>query len=115
MQAVELAPRRGPDHRVDERLVAAYAVDPHDPAVARGDLDGLVEVLQRERHRVAEAVVGLGHVLGEAPVRQVALHAGRGVAVTALEPRVVLLVHDVAVDAGARGSRGTRSPSRTRR
>ena len=39
-------------------------------------------------------------------------HAGRGVTVPALEPRVVLLVHDVAVDAGARIGREVREAFR---
>ena len=41
-------------------------------------------------------------------VRQVALDAGRGVPVAALQPGVVLLVHDVAVHAGARVGREVR-------
>src|SRR5262249_23312034 len=38
----------------------------------------------------------------DAGMRQMTLDAGRGVAMAALEPRVVLLVHDVAVHARAR-------------
>ena len=51
-----------------------------------GDLDRLLEVLQRERRRVAEPVLGLSHPLREASVRQVALDARGHVAVAALEP-----------------------------
>src|SRR5262245_9672932 len=41
-------------------------------------------------------------------MRQMTLDAGRGVAMAALEPRVVLLVHDVAVHARARVGRKIR-------
>src|SRR5262249_47337662 len=46
-----------------------------------------------------EAVVGLGDPLRDPLMRQMALDAGRGVPMTALEPPIVLRVHDVAVHA----------------
>src|SRR5678815_1188518 len=89
-------------HRMDEVAVAAEAILLHERSIVGGDLDRLLEVLQRERGGMAEAVVGLGHPLGE-PVRgKMAVDAGGGVAMAALEPAVVLLVHDVAVDARSR-------------
>src|SRR5206468_1295810 len=75
------APVRPPgriDHGVDECLVAAYAVLADDVAVARRDLDRLLEVLQGEGGGVAKAVVGLRRPLREARVRQMTLDARRG-------------------------------------
>src|SRR5215831_4666120 len=95
-------PARRVGHGIDEALVTAHAVHAHDVAVVRGDLDRLLEVLQGEGGGVTEAVVGLGQPLREARVRQMALDARRGVPVAALEPAVVLIVHDVAVHARAR-------------
>ena len=93
--------RRPPN--ATKSVVTAHAVDAHDLAIARGNLDGLREVLQRERHRMPESRARPWPATSAMPrSRQMALDAGRGVAVPALEPRVVLLVHDVAVHAGAR-------------
>src|SRR5262245_47891236 len=99
------APVRPPGrigHGIDEGLVTAHAVHANDVAVVRGDLDRLLEVLQGEGSGVAEAVVGLGQPLRDARVRQMTLDARRGVPVAALEPAIVLVVHDVAVHARAR-------------
>src|SRR5262249_47350068 len=90
------------DHGVDEGFVASHAVHANDVAVMRRDLDRLLEVLQGEGGGVAEAVVGLRHPLRDAGVGKVALGARRGVRLAALEPGVVLVVHDVAVHARAR-------------
>src|SRR5215813_7933097 len=95
-------PARRVGHGIDEALVTAHAVHANDVAVVRSDLDRLLEVLQSEGSGVAKAVVCLGHPLREARVRQMALDARRGVPVPALEPAVVLVVHDVAVHARAR-------------
>src|SRR5262245_25875046 len=104
VQTVELAPARSGarGHRLQEGAVAAHAVVQHDAPVVGRDLDWLLEILQGERDRVPEPVVGLGQPLDQALVRQVTLDAGGGVPVAALEPGVVLLVHDVTVHAGPR-------------
>src|SRR5262245_59289240 len=80
---------------VHETLVAAHAVHAHHLAILGRDLDRLLEVLQRERRRMPEAVVGLRQPLCDSGVRQVALHARRRVTMAAHAPAVVLCVHDV--------------------
>jgi len=80
---------------MDQGLVTPHAVLPGDPPVPGGDLDRFLEVLEGEGDRVTEAVLGLGDPLGETVGQEVTLHAGRRMAMAALEPGVVLLVHDV--------------------
>src|SRR5262245_49912052 len=90
---------------VDEVLVAALAVALEDARVARRDLDRLVEVLEREALRVAIAVVRLRQVLGDRVVGEMAVDAAGRAVVRPLGRRGVLVVHDVAVRAGARVGR----------
>src|SRR5215470_7371104 len=108
VHAVELPPGRRRVHGLDEVAVAAQAVLLRERPIVRGDLDRLFEVLEREGHGVPEAVVRLGHPLGQARGGQMALDAGRRVPVSALEPCAVLIVHDVAVHARARVRREIR-------
>src|SRR5262245_5767817 len=77
VQAVELAIAAGlaAVNGLDQVRVTAPAVVHHDPPVAGRDLDRLLEVLQGERGRVAEALVGLGHPLGDAGGREMAIDA----------------------------------------
>src|SRR5215510_4730010 len=91
-----------PQYGMDEVRMAPHTVGLDESSITRGDLDGLLEVLQGEGSGVAKAVVRLGDPLGEACVGQVALDASGHMPVPALEPRVVLRVHDVAVGARAR-------------
>jgi hypothetical protein len=58
--------------------------------------------MQRERLAVPPSVIGLGDVLLQERVRQVAVDALGSLVMTGLSPRVVLIVHDVAVGAGCR-------------
>ena len=53
-----------------------------------------------EVQRVVEAVQGLGEVLGDEPGRCVAIVADGHVAMAALQPSFILLVHHMAVAAG---------------
>ena len=62
---------------VHEVPVAAQAVLLQDRGVPRRDHDRLVEVHEGEALRVAVAVVGLGDVLGDELVRQMAVDAPR--------------------------------------
>src|SRR5262245_59414438 len=105
--ALELVAQRpwGPVDGVDEVSVAAKAIGLRDSPIGRSDLDRLLEVLEGEGHGVTEAVISLGQPFGQPSRGQVTLDAGGGVPVPALEPGVVLLVHDVTVHAGARVGR----------
>src|SRR5262249_57617143 len=61
VQTVQLSARRSSaaSNRVDELVVAPDAVRLDQAGVTRCDLDGLLEVLQREGGRMPEAVVRL--------------------------------------------------------
>src|SRR5262245_36669133 len=104
VQAIQRSPPvpTGLHDCVDQGFVTPQAIRADEVTVLRRDLDRLLEVLQRKGGRVAKAVLGLRHPLHDARVRQMTLDAGRGVAMATLEPRVVLLVHDVAIHARAR-------------
>src|SRR5687767_6193956 len=84
--------------------MALNAIGLKNVGVALDDANGLVEVLQRERLAVSIPVVRLGDVLFQKRMRQMAVDAGGGLVMPGLGPRVVLIVHDVAVGAGLRGS-----------
>ena len=89
-------------HIVDELLVTADAVLLEDSRIARGDLNGLVKILEREGLGVSPAVVGFGDHLGNKIVGQMAINAlGHGM-MRRLLPGSVLVVHDVAVGARRR-------------
>src|SRR5215831_19532884 len=107
VRALELVTQRPwtPVDGVDEGSVTAEAIGLGDRPIVRSDLDRLLEVLEGEGHGVTEAVIGFGQPLGQPSRGQVTLDARGGVPVPALEPGVVLLVHDVTVHAGARVGR----------
>src|SRR5438105_4306400 len=87
------------ENGADKLLVAANAVLIQDLGIIARDLDRLVEVLERESLRVAIAVVGLADVFADAVRGGVAIVA-RGVIVMAgVLPAVILIPHDVAIDA----------------
>src|SRR4051812_38144887 len=94
--------RAARDDLVYEIPVAPQATLLQDAGVLGLDHDGFVKILEREPLGMVVAVLGLGDVLGEELVRQVAVHAFRSRVVGAAGPGVVLRVHDVAVGAGLR-------------
>ncbi len=87
---------------VDEVSVAAQAGLLENARFARLDPDGLFEIHEGEALRVPEAVLRLGEILRHEVVGQMAFHAGGRLMVSPLLPRVILIVHDVAVGAGPR-------------
>src|SRR5262245_1494038 len=84
---------------VHEPGMAGHAVVLENPAALRLDHDRLVEVLQRERHRMVVAVLRLGVVLANEIVRQMAVDAGSDRMMACLLPGIELRLHDVAVHA----------------
>ncbi len=87
------------DEFVHEVRVAAQAAFLEDLTIARLDLDGFVEIHEREPFRVPKPVVGLGDVLRHEIMGQMAVHTASGLVVPALLPGVILIVHHMAVRA----------------
>src|SRR5262245_22731749 len=83
-------------HGLDQVPVTSEAVLLGDLPVARGDLDRLLEVLEREGDGVPEPVVRLRQPLRQSLGGQMTVDARGHVPVPALQPRLVLLPHDVA-------------------
>lgn len=73
----------------------------HTP-IQLGDLDGFVEIASGESHTVIPAVDSFDNVLGGKGVGGVAIVAGGDIFVAPMSPRIILVVHDVAVDTGKR-------------
>ena len=87
---------------VDEVSMTAKATVLKDRCVTRMDHDRLMEVLQRESSRVPVPIVCLSHVLRDERMRQMTIGTNGCSVMWALAPGRVLIVHDVAVGAGAR-------------
>ena len=87
------------DQFADEIAVTGDAVFFQDARVTRLDPDWLVKVLQREAFRVPKTVLGLGQILADQIVRRVAVVASREGMMARLLPTVVLISHDVTIDA----------------
>ena len=90
------------DLLMHERTMAVHAVVLKNAAVLRRHHDRLVKILERERLRMVEAVFGLGEILAEETVRQMAVDAHRDAVMAGLLPGIVLRLHDVAVHADPR-------------
>src|SRR5688500_15590123 len=70
--------------------------------VAWLDLNGFMEVFERERERMKESVVTLYDPFADRVMRQVAIVAHGDVPMAGILPGVVMTLHDVAVGAGRR-------------
>src|SRR4051794_4092131 len=100
MHAIELfLARAGSHHVVHEIRMAMEAILLQDSAAHVANLDWLVKVLQREALGMPEAVFGLGVVLADKIVRQVAIDALSHVVMAGFLPAVKFRLHDVAIDA----------------
>ena len=87
------------DELVNEIFVASKTIVLQDPCIRFLDHDGLVKILQSEALGVMPAVVGFRQVLAKEIMRQMTIYANSDCVVARLLPRVVLWLHDVAVDA----------------
>lgn len=68
-------------------------------AVARLDLNRFVEVFKGERQRMEETIVGLRNPLAQKIVGQVTVVTDRHMPMARVLPRVVMIVHHVAIGA----------------
>ena len=87
---------------INDLLVAADTVFLQHNGISRFYHDRLVKILQRKTLRVMITVFRLRHIFADQIVRCVAIVAGRHSVVRTFLPAVILLTHDVAVDAGLR-------------
>ena len=106
-----LASGFGRQHLMHEVRMAVQARVLRHAPVPRFDLDRFMEILQREGERMKEAVVCLGDPFAERMVREVAIITRGYMFMTARLPRVIVVVHDVAVGAGGRVIRQIRQPA----
>lgn len=83
-----------------------------DLAIPLIDPDVFREIARGEPKRVPEAVQSLGGILADQIVRRVTVIARGHAAMTAVDPTVILLLHDVAVDASFRIIRHVRTTLR---
>ncbi len=84
---------------VTDTSVTFNAVLVQNPRTHGPDANRLVKILQRKPLRVPEAVLCFDKILGYKRVRRVAVVAGCYRVVTRLLPAVVLIPHNMAVDA----------------
>lgn len=83
------------------RMASQAGVLSH-PAVSRLDPNRLVEVFQRKGQRVEKTIVGLRDPLAHEMVGQVAIIADGDVPMAGILPRIVVVLHDVAIGARQR-------------
>src|SRR4051794_32211209 len=88
-----------PENVVDQVVTTVDAVSLQDLLAHRPQADRLRKVLKGEALGVPEAVFGLDQILGHEGVRHVAVVAGGHGMMAGVLPAVVLVAHDVAIDA----------------
>jgi hypothetical protein len=82
--------------------VAHNTVVLKDSGILLLDHDGFMKVLKRETFGMMVSVFGLGQILFQKAVREVAVDAGGDMMMTRFLPGVVLSLHNVAIGAGLR-------------
>lgn len=83
---------------MDEVGVAMQAGMLRDLAIARLDSQRLWVVVQCERQRVKETVIGLGYPLANRVVREMAVVTNGNIVMARLLPCVIRLLHDMTID-----------------
>jgi hypothetical protein len=86
--------------RCGDGFVAMAARTFHDLVIKFSDLDGVWIFAGGEIEGVPESVIRLDRVFSDDVMRSVTVVAGCGVVMARLDPSIVLLAHDVTVDAG---------------
>jgi len=89
-------------YSVNNIRVAATAGSLRHSSVPRRNLNRLVKFLRRERKAMPKTIGGFHVILPDEVMGGVAIIARGDVTMTGLRPPFILLVHDVAVDAGPR-------------
>jgi hypothetical protein len=84
---------------VNEVTVAVQACFLQNVRIMRLDENGFVKILEREAFGVVITVDSLGHELLDQRMRKVAIRAGGNDVMTRFHPRIVLVVHHMAVRA----------------
>ena len=84
---------------VDQIVMTMNAVFFQNPQTDWSKPDRFREILQRETFRVPEAILGLDPILWDHRVRDMAVAARCHGVVTGVLPAVILLPHDMTVDA----------------
>lgn len=97
---------------MNEISVTAEAVFLKNLRIVRLDENRLVKILERKPLGMVVAVGRLGKVLPDQIMGQVTINANSNSMVRAFSPRIVLIVHNVAVDAGFRIGRKVRETFR---
>jgi hypothetical protein len=102
------------DH-LHDFLMTAAAGRFRDLPIARGDLNWPFDFLEGKRHRVMIAVEPFGRVFADEIMRRVAIVAHRHGVMARFAPSIVLLAHDMAVDAGFGVIGQIRGPARIKK
>lgn len=87
---------------LDECLMTGYTVGLHHLVIPRMDHDWFMKVLQRESFRVEKPVACFGIPFRQAAVGQVTVVTYCNRMVPRFLPTIVMLTHDVAVEASCR-------------
>lgn len=85
--------------RMHEILVARYARTLGNASIPRFDLNRIPESARRERQRVEEAVVRFGDPFADEIMGKVTVIANRDMVMTALLPRIHVILHHVTIHA----------------
>src|SRR5206468_2658 len=93
------AGRAMPENVIDQIVMAMETIGLKNARTHGPDANRLREILQREALGVPEAVLSLDQILGDQVMGYMAVIAGGVGVMTGLLPAVVLVAHDVAVDA----------------
>lgn len=89
-------------NRGDKFAVAIETVLNGHTAIQLCDLDGFVEIASGKSDTMVPTVYPFDDVLGREGVRGVAIVAGGNIFMAPMPPRIILVVHNVAVDTGER-------------
>lgn len=85
-----------------QRFMTPNTVFLQNILIVASNPDWLMVILERKGEGMIPTVPPLGHPLGQTTLRQMAVVASRHVMVSRTYPGIVLMIHDVAIDADLR-------------